>query len=258
MTSGRFVAAARERGLEVALDLAYNCAPDHPWVTEHPDWFTTLPDGSIAFAENPPKKYQDIYPLNFDNDPAGLYAELLRVVRLWISHGVSIFRVDNPHTKPIDFWEWLIAQVRRTNPEVIFLAEAFTAPPMLHELARVGFSQSYTYFIWRTGKAEITEYGKELIASATYLRPNFFVNTPDILHASLQFGGPADVRHPGDSGRNAVPVLGHVLGLRTLRKPGRRTRQRGIPGFREVPIAAARFRAAHSPRAARCSRRSAS
>ena len=134
--------------------------PTIPGWPQHPDWFTTLPDGSIAFAENPPKKYQDIYPLNFDNDPAGLYAELLRVVRLWIARGVSIFRVDNPHTKPIDFWEWLIAQVRRTDPEVIFLAEAFTAPPMLHELARIGFSQSYTYFIWRTGKAEITEYIK--------------------------------------------------------------------------------------------------
>jgi starch synthase (maltosyl-transferring) len=186
-----FVVAARDRRLEVALDLAYNCAPDHPWVAQHPDWFTELPDGSVAFAENPPKKYQDIYPLNFDNDPSGLYAELLRVVRFWISHGISIFRVDNPHTKPIDFWEWLIAQVRRTNPEVIFLAEAFTAPPMLHELARIGFSQSYTYFIWRTGKAEITEYGNELARSANYLRPNFFVNTPDILHATLQSGGPA-------------------------------------------------------------------
>jgi len=185
-----FVAAAGNRGLEVALDLAYNCAPDHPWVAQHPDWFITLPDGSIAFAENPPKKYQDIFPLNFDDDPTGLYAELLRVVRFWISHGVSIFRVDNPHTKPINFWEWLIAQVRMSNPEVIFLAEAFTAPPMLHELARIGFSQSYTYFIWRIGKAEIAEYGLELAESATYLRPNFFVNTPDILHASLQHGGP--------------------------------------------------------------------
>ena len=186
-----FVVAARDRGLEIALDLAYNCAPDHPWVAQHPDWFTALPDGSIAFAENPPKKYQDIYPLNFDNDPTGLYAELLRVVHFWISHGVSIFRVDNPHTKPLDFWEWLIAQVRRTNPEVIFLAEAFTAPPMLHELARIGFSQSYTYFIWRIGKAEIIEYGRELVESSAYLRPNFFVNTPDILHATLQTGGPA-------------------------------------------------------------------
>ena len=186
-----FVVAARDRGLEIALDLAYNCAPDHPWVAEHPDWFTALPDGSIALAENPPKKYQDIYPLNFDNDPTGLYAELLRVVQFWISHGVSIFRVDNPHTKPIDFWEWLIAQVRRTNPEVIFLAEAFTAPAMLHELARIGFTQSYTYFIWRIGKAEIIEYGRELVESSDYLRPNFFVNTPDILHATLQTGGPA-------------------------------------------------------------------
>ncbi|MEP6562641.1 MAG: alpha-1,4-glucan--maltose-1-phosphate maltosyltransferase, partial [Nakamurella sp.] len=186
-----FVAAAGGRGLEVALDLAFNCAPDHPWVVQHPNWFVTLPDGSIAFAENPPKKYQDIFPLNFDDDPTGLYAELLRVVQFWISHGVRIFRVDNPHTKPINFWEWLIAQVRATNPEVIFLAEAFTAPPMLHELARIGFAQSYTYFIWRTSKDEITRYGRELIESSTYLRPNFFVNTPDILHASLQSGGQA-------------------------------------------------------------------
>nr|WP_212753853.1 alpha-1,4-glucan--maltose-1-phosphate maltosyltransferase [Nakamurella aerolata] len=186
-----FVTAAREQGLEVALDLALQCAPDHPWVREHPEWFTTRPDGSIAYAENPPKKYQDIYPLNFDNDPAGLYAEVLRVVQYWISHGVTIFRVDNPHTKPINFWEWLIAKVHTENPEVIFLAEAFTKPAMMHELGRVGFTQSYTYFTWRTGKDEIADYGVELVEAADYMRPNFFVNTPDILHASLQYGGPA-------------------------------------------------------------------
>jgi starch synthase (maltosyl-transferring) len=186
-----FVAAATKRGLQVALDLALNCAPDHPWVTQHPNWFTTLPDGSIAFAENPPKKYQDIYPLNFDNDPDGLYAEVLRVVRFWISHGITIFRVDNPHTKPINFWEWLIARVHETNPETIFLAEAFTARAMQHELARLGFSQSYTYFIWKTRKGELSDYATELVGSSDYLRPNFFVNTPDILHESLQIGGPA-------------------------------------------------------------------
>ena len=185
-----FVAAAKERGLEVALDLALQCAPDHPWVTAHPEWFTTRPDGSIAYAENPPKKYQDIFPMNFDNDPAGVYAEVLRVVQYWIDHGVTIFRVDNPHTKPINFWEWLIAKVHDKNPEAIFLAEAFTKPTMMHELARIGFTQSYTYFTWRTYKQELTDYGVELVEGSDYMRPNFFVNTPDILHASLQFGGP--------------------------------------------------------------------
>ncbi|MGY4099795.1 maltotransferase domain-containing protein [Nocardia sp. R16R-3T] len=185
-----FVATATELGLEVALDLALQCAPDHPWVAAHPEWFTTLPDGTIAYAENPPKKYQDIYPVNFDNDPDGLYAEVLRVVRHWIGLGVKIFRVDNPHTKPADFWEWLIASVRRTDPEVIFLSEAFTRPARLYGLARRGFSQSYTYFTWRVAKWELTEFGNELAAKADEARPNLFVNTPDILHESLQHGGP--------------------------------------------------------------------
>ena len=185
-----FVARTRELGMEVALDLALQCAPDHPWATEHPEWFTTRADGTIAYAENPPKKYQDIYPLNFDNDPAGLYAEVLRVVRHWTSHGVRIFRVDNPHTKPLDFWQWLIAEVKTTEPDVLFLAEAFTRPAMMHELGRIGFTQSYTYFTWRVGKQELQDYALELAAASTYMRPNFFVNTPDILHASLQYGGP--------------------------------------------------------------------
>ena len=185
-----FVAATREQGMEVALDLALQAAPDHPWVTEHPEWFTTRPDGSVAYAENPPKKYQDIYPLNLDNDPKGSYAEMLRIVRLWVGHGVKIFRVDNPHTKPLNFWHWLIWEVKKTDPDVLFLAEAFTRPAMMHALARIGFSQSYTYFTWRTAKWELEEYGRELVAAADYMRPNFFVNTPDILHASLQHGGP--------------------------------------------------------------------
>ncbi|WP_330232712.1 alpha-1,4-glucan--maltose-1-phosphate maltosyltransferase [Nocardia sp. NBC_00508] len=185
-----FVAAAHRLGLEVALDLALQCAPDHPWVQAHPEWFITLPDGSVAYAENPPKKYQDIYPVNFDNDPDGLYAEVLRVVRHWIGSGVKIFRVDNPHTKPADFWEWLIATVRRTDPDVIFLSEAFTRPARLYGLARRGFSQSYTYFTWRVAKWELTEFGIELAAKADEARPNLFVNTPDILHESLQHGGP--------------------------------------------------------------------
>jgi starch synthase (maltosyl-transferring) len=185
-----FVARAREVGMEVALDLALQAAPDHPWVREHPEWFTTRPDGSIAYAENPPKKYQDIYPLNFDNDPKGLYAEVLRLVRHWVSHGVRIFRVDNPHTKPLNFWHWLIWEVKKTDPDVLFLAEAFTRPAMMHTLAKIGFTQSYTYFTWRTAKWELEEYGRELVAAADYMRPNFFVNTPDILHESLQHGGP--------------------------------------------------------------------
>jgi starch synthase (maltosyl-transferring) len=185
-----FVARTRELGMEVALDLALQCAPDHPWATAHPTWFTTRADGTIAYAENPPKKYQDIYPLNFDNDPEGLYAEVLRIVTHWVEHGVLIFRVDNPHTKPLDFWEWLIATVKKAHPEVLFLAEAFTRPAMMHELGRVGFTQSYTYFTWRTGKAELQEYALELVSAERHMRPNFFVNTPDILHESLQYGGP--------------------------------------------------------------------
>ena len=157
-----FVARARELGLEVALDLALQCSPDHPWVTEHPEWFTTRADGTIAYAENPPKKYQDIYPLNFDNDPEGIYREVLRVVLQWVEHGVTLFRVDNPHTKPVQFWEWLIAQVNAEHPEVIFLAEAFTRPAMMHTLGKVGFHQSYTYFTWRNTKDELTEYLTEL------------------------------------------------------------------------------------------------
>lgn len=185
-----FVARARELDLEVALDLALQCAPDHPWAKEHPEWFTVLPDGTIAYAENPPKKYQDIYPVNFDNDPDGIYAEVLRVVRHWISLGVKIFRVDNPHTKPPNFWEWLIAEVKRTDPDVLFLSEAFTRPARMYGLARRGFTQSYTYFTWRVAKWELTEFGQEIAAKADEARPNLFVNTPDILHETLQHGGP--------------------------------------------------------------------
>lgn len=188
----RFVAKAKELDLEIALDLALQASPDHPWVREHPEWFTTRLDGTIAYAENPPKKYQDIYPLNFDNDPEGLYEEVLRIVRLWISRGVTIFRVDNPHTKPVEFWDWLIRQVRRTNPEVIFLAEAFTKPQMMAALGKVGFQQSYTYFTWRVTKWELTEYLTELSQDmSAYYRPNFFVNTPDINPFHLQSGNPA-------------------------------------------------------------------
>jgi len=182
-----FVARAAALGLEVALDLALQASPDHPWVTEHPAWFTTRADGTIAHAENPPKKYQDIYPLNFDNDPEGIYTEVLRIVRHWISHGVTIFRVDNPHTKPLPFWERLLTEVAASDPDVLFLAEAFTRPAMMHALAIIGFHQSYTYFTWRNSAAELAEYLTELSGpAATYMRPNFFVNTPDILGEYLQ------------------------------------------------------------------------
>lgn len=186
-----FVARARELGLEVALDFALQCSPDHPWVKEHPEWFTVRADGTIAYAENPPKKYQDIYPLNFDRDQEGLYAEILRVLRHWMAHGVRIFRVDNPHTKPVPFWERLLAEVRTTDPDVLFLSEAFTRPAMMRALAKVGFHQSYTYYTWKNTKSEVEEYLTELSEeSAAFLRPNLFVNTPDILHEYLQHGGP--------------------------------------------------------------------
>ncbi|NIH80074.1 starch synthase (maltosyl-transferring) [Amycolatopsis viridis] len=185
-----FVARAHELGLEVALDLALQAAPDHPWVLKNPEFFTTRPDGSIAYAENPPKKYQDIYPINFDNDPEGIYAEVLRVVLHWVSHGVRIFRVDNPHTKPPDFWAWLIKTVKDAHPDVLFLSEAFTRPARLWGLAKLGFTQSYSYFTWRTTKQELIEFGVDLVEHWDVGRPNLFVNTPDILHESLQKGGP--------------------------------------------------------------------
>jgi starch synthase (maltosyl-transferring) len=184
-----FVAKTRELGMEVALDLALQAAPDHPWVSSHPEWFTTRPDGTIAYAENPPKRYQDIYPINFDNDPTGLYAEVLRICEHWISHGVRILRVDNPHTKPPNFWHWLIWQIKAKHPDVLFLAEAFTRPARMYGLARLGYTQSYSYFTWRTGKQEIIDFAVEHALKADEARPNLFVNTPDILHESLQVGG---------------------------------------------------------------------
>ena len=187
-----FVKKANDLGLEIAMDLALQASPDHPWVKTNPEWFTTRADGTIAYAENPPKKYQDIYPINFDNDPEGIHFEVLRVVKLWISRGVKIFRVDNPHTKPVAFWEWLIGEINNEFPDVVFLAEAFTRPSMMHALGKVGFQQSYTYFTWRNTKAELESYLTELVhVSADFFRPNFWVSTPDILTEYLQFGGPA-------------------------------------------------------------------
>ena len=189
----RLVARAQELGLAIALDFAVQCSPDHPWLREHPEWFSWLPDGTVRHAENPPKRYQDIVNLDFDSaDWRGLWAALLDVVMFWVGHGVRVFRVDNPHTKPVAFWEWLIKEVRSAHPDVIFLSEAFTRPTMLRHLAKIGFNQSYTYFTWRNTRAELEEYVTELAGEESeYLRPNFFVNTPDILHEYLQHGGRA-------------------------------------------------------------------
>lgn len=188
----RLVAAARERGVEVAMDLAFQCSPDHPWVREHPAWFRHRPDGSIRYAENPPKRYEDIYPLDFEcDDWWGLWLALLDVVHFWIGHGVRVFRVDNPHTKPFDFWEWLLASVKEQHPETIFLSEAFTRPAVMYRLAKLGFTQSYTYFAWRNTKWELESYMRELADVAHFFRPSFWPNTPDILTGALQTGGTA-------------------------------------------------------------------
>ncbi len=187
-----FVQAAQAHGLELALDFAVQCSPDHPWVQEHPEWFSKRPDGTIKYAENPPKKYQDIYPINFDSeDRAGLYQALLDAALFWIKRGVRILRVDNPHTKAVSFWQWFIARIQAQHPDVIFLAEAFTRPKRMKMLAKVGYTQSYSYFTWRNSRKELEEYATELFLTdvADYLRPNFFANTPDILHEYLQKGG---------------------------------------------------------------------
>jgi starch synthase (maltosyl-transferring) len=186
------IASAKTKGLEVALDLAFQCSPDHPYVKKHPEWFTTRPDGTIQFAENPPKKYQDIFPLNFESEAfPELWMELRAVVQYWIDQGVRIFRVDNPHTKPFLFWKWLIADVKNRYPDILFLAEAFTRPKVMYHLAKLGFTQSYTYFTWRTTKPELTDYFKELTQTEVneYFRPNLWTNTPDILTEQLQHGG---------------------------------------------------------------------
>jgi starch synthase (maltosyl-transferring) len=212
-----FVARAEELGLEVAMDLALQCSPDHPWVQEHPEWFTTRADDTIAFAENPPKKYQDIYPLNFDNDPAGIYEEVRRVVQVWIDHGVKIFRVDNPHTKPVEFWQWIIQDVAEDHPDVIWLAEAFTRPAMMHTLAKVGFQQSYTYYAWRNTAAELREYLTELSGEASYyMRPSFWPTTHDILTPYMQFGGAAAWKLRAVLAGTLVPTYGIYAGYELM------------------------------------------
>jgi starch synthase (maltosyl-transferring) len=212
-----FVAEAERLGMEVALDIALNCSPDHPYVKTHPEWFTTRADGTVAYAENPPKKYQDIYPLNFDNDPAGIYAEMRRVIQVWIDHGVKIFRVDNPHTKPVEFWQWIIDDVAKDHPEVIWLAEAFTKPAMMHTLGKVGFQQSYTYYAWRTHKWELEEYLRELSGeAAAYMRPSFWPTTHDILTPYMQFGGPAAWKLRAALAATLVPTYGIYAGYELI------------------------------------------
>ncbi len=188
------VSAAHEHGMEVALDIAFQCSPDHPWVKKHPTWFTIRPDGSIQYAENPPKKYQDIYPLNFETPEwRSLWDELYSVFEFWIKRGVKIFRVDNPHTKALPFWEWCIGSLREKYPDTIYLAEAFTRPHVMYSLAKAGFTQSYTYFTWRNTKLELQTYLEEITQPpvSNFFQPNFWPNTPDILHKSLQEGGRA-------------------------------------------------------------------
>jgi starch synthase (maltosyl-transferring) len=188
----RFLERAKSHGLEIALDIAFQASPDHPYVKDHPEWFRHRPDGTIKYAENPPKKYQDIYPFDFESDDwQALWRELKGVIEFWIARGVLIFRVDNPHTKPFRFWEWALGEIRREHPETIFLAEAFTRPKIMRHLAKIGFSQSYSYFTWRNTREEIEEYFTELTTTEVreYMRPNLFANTPDILHEYLQKGG---------------------------------------------------------------------
>jgi starch synthase (maltosyl-transferring) len=219
-----FVRRAAALGIEVALDLALQASPDHPWVAAHPEWFTQLPDGTIRYAENPPKKYQDIYPVNFDDDPEGIYAEVERVVRHWMKQGVRIFRVDNPHTKPLAFWERLIGTINATDPDVVFLAEAFTRPAMMQALAMVGFQQSYSYFTWRNTKQELEEFLTSVSQeTADFMRPNLFVNTPDILTEYLQFGGPAAFTVRATIAATAAPTWGVYSGFElfeSVARPG--------------------------------------
>ena len=236
----RFVAKAKSLGLEVAMDFALQASPDHPWVTEHPEWFSKRADGSIAYAENPPKKYQDIYPINFDNDRDGIYLECLRILKLWMSHGIRIFRVDNPHTKPVNFWAWLFGEIRKTDPDVLFLSEAFTKPAMMQALGKVGFQQGYTYFTWRNEKWEIEEYMKELTTETdSFFRPSFWVNTPDILPSFLQWGGKPAFTIRAVLAATLSPLMGVYSGYELFENAALAPRPGGVPGLGEVPVPAA-------------------
>ncbi len=232
---------ARRRGIEVALDIAFQASPDHPWVKEHPEWFRARPDGTIQYAENPPKKYQDIYPFDFESsDWRGLWDALNDVFRYWIGEGVTVFRVDNPHTKAFAFWEWVINDIKRDHPQVLFLAEAFTRPKIMYRLAKLGFSQSYTYFTWRNSAWEMREYMRELTSPpvSEFFRPNFWPNTPDILHADLQDGRSRGLRGATCDGGNAVIELRHLRpGVRAWRERAARPGHRGVPRLGEVPAA---------------------
>ncbi|MBP8879985.1 MAG: DUF3416 domain-containing protein [Dermatophilaceae bacterium] len=219
-----FVAETKRLGMEVAMDIALQCSPDHPYVSAHPEWFTTRADGTIAYAENPPKKYQDIYPLNFDNDPQGSYAEMRRMIQVWIDHGVEVFRVDNPHTKPVEFWQWLIADVAKDHPGVIWLSEAFTKPAMMHTLAKAGFQQSYTYYAWRNDAWSLREYCEELSGdAAAYMRPSFWPTTHDILTPYMQYGGPTAWKLRAALAALLVPTYGIYTGyelMECVARPG--------------------------------------
>ena len=230
-------AAAAEHGIDVALDFAIQARADHPWLTEHPEWFHRRPDGTLKYAENPPKKYQDIYNVNWESaDWRGLWDELLEVVLQWVDCGVKVFRVDNPHTKPFAFWEWLIAEVHRRDRDVVFLAEAFTRRAVMRQLAKLGFSQSYTYFTWKNSRWELTEYVTELAYSGEqdYFRPNFFANTPDILHAYLQHGGPAAFEARLVLAATLSPSYGIYSGYENFENVPVREGSRGVPRLREV------------------------
>ena len=227
----------------MALDLALQCAPDHPWAQASiPSGSPCCPTGRSPTRRIHPRSTRTSTRLNFDNEPAGLYEEVLRVVRFWISHGVKVFRVDNPHTKPPNFWAWLIGEVKNEDPDVLFLAEAFTRPARLYGLAKLGFTQSYTYFTWRTARSELTEFGGQIAEHADYARPNLFVNTPDILHASLQHGGPGMFAIRAVLASTMSSTWGVYSRLRAVRAPAGARRQRGVPELREVRAAAPRLR----------------
>ena len=229
------VAAARDAGIEIALDFAIQCSPDHPWLVEHPEWFQRRPDGTLTFAENPPKRYQDIHNVDWDTDEReALWTALRDVVLGWCARGVLVFRVDNPHTKPIPFWEWLIAEVRSVYPEAIFLAEAFTRPAPMTTLAKVGFGQSYTYFTWKNSKAELIEFVEQARSWSAFYRPNMWPNTPDILHAYLQEGGRPAFEARLVLAATLSPSYGIYSGYEACENVPLRAGKRGVPRLGEV------------------------